>query len=228
MTGAATGGQQHRSGLVSRICRGTVALAMTLLPFAAASGEIIDRVLAVVDGQLVTLSDARAALKFGLVPADVSEDPIWAAMQRLIDRKLMLGEIVRYAFPDPPQAQVDAALAEIERRYEDALAFEIALNSTALSRDELRRYLRDSLRIETYLQQRFSSALQPSEEDLARYHREHAERFSVAGTLQPLDEVRDEVRAAILADRRDRLAADWLEGLRRRGAVQVFYLPGRG
>ena len=63
--------------------------------------EIIDRMLAVVDGQIVTLSDVRAALRFGLVPADVTTDPIAAALQRLIDRRLMLHEVERYAPPEP-------------------------------------------------------------------------------------------------------------------------------
>ena len=210
-------------------CRALVlAIVVHMLPVATASAEIIDRVLAVVDGQLVTLSDARAALKFDLVPADVSEDPVWAAMQRLIDRRLMLAEIDRYAFPEPPAEEVDAAMTKIERRFRDVLAFEIALNSTALSRDELRRFLRDTLRIDTYLQQRFSSALQPSDEDVSRFYREHPDRFTVQGALQPLAEVREQVRAAIIEERRDRLAAEWLEGLRRRGSVQVFYMPARG
>ena len=41
----------------------------------AVRAEVIDRVLAVVDTQIITLSDARAALRFALVPQDVAVDP---------------------------------------------------------------------------------------------------------------------------------------------------------
>ena len=62
----------------------------TLIVFLAALGmapaahaEVIDRVLAVVDTQIITLSDVRAAVRFGLVPQDVAVDPIAAVMQRI-------------------------------------------------------------------------------------------------------------------------------------------------
>jgi hypothetical protein len=193
----------------------------------SARAEIIDRVLAVVDGQIVTLSDVRAALTFGLVPPDVSADPIGAALQRLIDRRLTLAEVERYAPPEPPPADVDAGFLAIERRFKDTLAFEFALNQSAMSREELRRYVRDSLRIEPYLQQRFAAVVQPSDDDLVRYYREHSVEFMAGGRLRPLDDVREEVRGRVIDAQRARFVQQWVEGLRRRGSVLVLYLPGR-
>jgi hypothetical protein len=201
-----------------------------LIVFSAALGiagtgraEVIDRVLAVVDTQIITLSDARAALRFALVPPDVAVDPIAAVMERLIDRRLMLAEVDRYAPPEPTPAAVDAAMAAIERRYKDALEMEIALNQSAMSREDLRRYVRDTLRLEAYFQQRFSTVVQPSEDDIPRYYREHAAEFTVDGTLQPLDAVRDAVRTAVIREHREVFVRQWVQGLRRRGSVQVLY-----
>ena len=191
---------------------------------AAGRAEVIDRVLAVVDTQIITLSDARAALRFALVPQDVAVDPIAAVMERLIDRRLMLAEVDRYAPPEPIPAAVDAAMAAIERRYKDALEMEIALNQSAMSREDLRRYVRDTLRLEAYFQQRFSTVVQPSEDDILRYYREHAAEFTVAGKLQPLDTVRDAVRTAVIREQREVFVRQWVQGLRRRGSVQVLYL----
>jgi hypothetical protein len=171
-----------------------VAVAVTVLGISsAARAEIIDRILAIVDTQIITLSDVRAALKFELVPAEVSTDPIGTALQRLIERRLMLAEVDRYAPPEPAETAVAASMAAIERRFADALAFEIALNQSALSREELRRHLRDSIRIDTYLRQRFTSAIQGPGDDV------------------------EAQRAAFVRQ--------WTEGLRRRGSVQLLYLP---
>ena len=204
----------------------------TLIVFLAALGmapavraEVIDRVLAVVDTQIITLSDVRAAVRFALVPQDVAVDPITAVMQRLIDRRLMLAEVDRYAPPEPASAAVDAAMTAIERRYKDALEMETALNQAAMPREDLRRYLRDTLRLDAYLQQRFATVMQPSEEDIARYYREHAAEFTVAGTLRPLDQVREAARAGVMRGQREGFERQWVEGLRRRGSVQVLYLP---
>jgi hypothetical protein len=205
-----------------------VAVALTVLWMSApVRAEIIDRILAIVDTEIITLSDVRAALKFELVPADVSTDPIGAALQRLIERGLMLAEVDRYAPPEPPDAAVRERMASVERRSVDALAFEIALNRAALSREELRRHLRDSLRIESYLQQRFSSAVQVSDDDVVRYYREHGDEFMRDGQLRPFDEIRDLARARAVEGQRTAFVRQWIEGLRRRGAVQLLYLPSK-
>jgi peptidyl-prolyl cis-trans isomerase SurA len=200
-------------------------LAAVLLLATPGRAEVIDRILAVVDTQIITLSDVRAALRFRLVPEDVSVDPTAATLDRLINRRLMLAEVDRYAPPEPSTAAVDAALAEIERRFKDTLEMEVALNQSAMPREELRRFLRDTLRLETYLQQRFATVVQPAEDDIGRYYREHPAEFTVGGALRPLTEVREAARAAVVREQREVFVRQWVEGLRRRGSVQVLYLP---
>jgi hypothetical protein len=93
-----------------------------------------------------------------------------------------------------------------------------------MSREDLRRYVRDTLRLDAYFQQRFSTVVQPSEDDILRYYRERAAEFTVAGKLQPLDEAREAVRTAVIREQREIFVRQWVEGLRRRGSVQVLYL----
>ena len=191
----------------------------------SAHAEIIDRILAVVDTQIITLSDVRAALRFGLVPEEVSLDPTGAVLQHLIDRRLMLIEVDRWASPEPGESLVNARLSAVEGRFKDALAFEIALNQSGLTREELRREVRDTLRIEAHLQQRFSSAAHVSDDEVLRYYREHSEEFVRDGQLRPFDEVREMARARAIESQRSASVTQWIEGLRRRGAVQLLYLP---
>jgi hypothetical protein len=193
----------------------------------ALGAEVIDRILAVVDGQIITLSDAQAVLRFRLLPPEVGTDPVEVVMRRLIDRRLMLTEVERYAPPEPPAAAVDRVVAEIRSRFKDELAFEVALNQTVLSRDQLRRHIRDSIRIDTYLQQRFASVAEPSEDDIVRYYKDHAPDFMANGVQLSFEQARAQVRQRIVDLRQRQAVADWLEGLRRRSAISVLYLPGR-
>lgn len=190
-----------------------------------AAGEIIDRVLAVAGGQIITLSDARAAARLALVPLEADGDPIASALQRLIDRQLMLAEIERYAPPEPSASALDAAVAAMRQRFDDALAFEVALARTSMSPERLRRFVRDTLRIESYQQQRFGSMVQPTDQELVRYYGNHPEAFTVDGVLLPFGAVREGVRARVIQERRAVLVDQWLEGLRRRSNVVVLYLP---
>lgn len=196
-----------------------VFVAFVWLLTAAAPAEIIDRILAVVDGAIIMQSDVSAAVRLSMVPAPSAADPIAAALDALIERRLILEEVDRYAPPDPADADIDRRLAEIRTRA--GARFDTVLLESGLSVEQLRRQVRDDLRIESYLQQRFG-AMQPSDEEIAQYYREHQAAFTRDGTVAPLDAVRERVRAALITDRRSATIRDWITGLRRRANVNVL------
>ena len=201
-----------------------LAFVLLLVSTAALRAEIIDRILAVIEGQLITLSDVRAVTRLGLETAPESGDPVLAVLDKLIDRHLMLVEVDRYAPPEPSTAEIDAQFQVVQKRFADALALETVLVQVGWSRDDVRRYVRDELRIERYLQQRFTATIQPSDEELAAYYRLRADEYTRGGVLAPFAEVRDEVRNRFVRERRATLVRDWLVGLRRRANIAQLYL----
>lgn len=132
---------------------------LTFLFFAAAggaSGEVIDRVLAVVNGSLITLSDVNAAHDLGLVTPRPSGDPIREMLSQLIDRELQLAEVDRYAPPEPSAADVDREVETVRLRFPSPEAFEAVLARSGIDLAHLRETMRENLRIRGYLAQRFS------------------------------------------------------------------------
>jgi hypothetical protein len=119
--------------------------------------EIVDRVLAVAAGELITLSDVRGAIELGLVEVGGAPDPVRAALSRLIERALILDEVNRYAPPEPTAAAVDARVAALRSRFADAAAFEAALRRSGFDAPRLREVVRENLRIQAYLAQRFAA-----------------------------------------------------------------------
>jgi hypothetical protein len=179
--------------------------------------EFVDRVMAVVGTTVVTLSDVRAAETFGLT----SGVPPAEVLAALIDRELMLGEVDRYAAPNPESAVLDRRLAQIQARFSSRALYEQALARTAMTEARLRAVVSQTLRIETYLEQRFGSAAQPAPDEVLRYYREHPAEFTQAGRLVPFDEVQAAIQQKLAADRRSELVAEWLDRLRRRGSVRI-------
>jgi hypothetical protein len=180
--------------------------------------EVIDRILAVVDGAIITQSDAAAAIRLGLVAGPA--DPLAGVVDRLIERRLMLREVDRYAPPDPAEADVDRTVTEIRARAGTPAQFDAILLQTGFGVDQLRRHVRDDLRIESYLQQRFG-AVQPTEEEILQYYREHAAQFTQCAVVRPFDEAHDVVKAALVAERRAATIREWLADLRRRADVSI-------
>jgi hypothetical protein len=189
-------------------------------------GEIIDRVLAVVEGSVITQSDVLAAIRLGLVQPGRTADPVGAVLDRLIDRRLTLAEVDRYAPPNPAESAIDSRVAAV-RASAGSADFDKLLAQFGLTMEQLRRHLRDDLRITAYLLQRFGADILPSEEQVLDYYRQHPEQFSARGVVRPFDEAHDDVRAALIAEQQAQVIRDWLAGLRQRADVAVLYAPGQ-
>jgi hypothetical protein len=125
-----------------------------------ASAEIIDRLLAVVGGQLITLSDVTAARDLGLQSADGAADPVRAILSKLIDRELVLAEVDRYAPPEPTAQAIEQEVERIRARFASADALASALARSGIDERQLREIIRQDLRMRAYLDQRFASALE--------------------------------------------------------------------
>ena len=137
-----------------------VVAALLLNPFlGATSPQVIDRLAAIVAGQPITLSDVNAALEFHLV--DVPQDAPnrrEAAVQKLVDRALMLAEVDRFQPPEPDPAEITSRVDALRRQAGSDAAFTREMEVDGMTQDRLRRFIRDDLRISTYLNQRFGDS----------------------------------------------------------------------
>jgi hypothetical protein len=154
-----TNARMHNPGMHNARWIGCAFLHLCILAFGSAMpvhGEIIDRVLAVVGGSLITLSDVNAAHDLGLVQPRESSDPIRDVLSQLIDRELQLAEVDRYAPPEPSTADVDREVQTVQSRFPSPGAFEEVLARSGIDLAHLRETMRENLRIRGYLAQRFS------------------------------------------------------------------------
>jgi len=205
--------------LTAALARGitfTVLLALGASPGEAQQPELIERTMAIVGGQAVTLSDARAAITFKLVDVGVSVDPEQTATARLVDRELMLREVRRYAPPAPSDAAIEARLSEI-RNGLPGESFARALEMSGMTDARLRAWVRDDLRTQAYLAQRFVSANTPTDVEIANAYAQQKGEFDRAGAT--LAEATPILRERLIASRRRELIADWVADLRRRTDV---------
>ena len=166
--------------------RNACVIVLLLMVGAAPSAEIIDRIVAVVAGQILTKSDVDAAAAFGLAPN----------LEALIDRTLMLSEVRRVAPPEPDPAALDARIERARTSFATAQAFARALEVSGWDESVLRAFLADDLRLARYLEERFSNASQPTEDEIR--------------------EAGEAARERLTAARREALVNAWIAELRRR------------
>lgn len=210
----------------SRATRLAASAALAALIAAPASAApIIERVMAIVSGSVITLSDVNAAIGFGLVGANGAAVTSAAALDQVIDRTLMLVEVDRFAPPEPAEALVDARVSELRARFQSPEALARALAAYGMTPERLRAMARDDLRLSAFLDQRFAP-LPASDEDVMRYYQEHAQEFTRDGVVVSPQEAAPEIRRRLESARRAELVSDWVRGLRLRAEVSVLYLPG--
>ncbi len=205
-----------------------VAVTLAAAPVAA---QIVDRLVAIVGEQAITLSDVRAVRTLGLslrgeaAPPASSEPTDETIVGKLIERELMRAEVDRFGMPQPPADVLNARVQAVRGHYPTASAWTAALDGCGLSESRFRAWLADDWRIDQYLQQRFDAAAQPTDEEVLQYYQSREREFAVDGRPRPFDEVQDEARRRLTDARRRTLVDEWLTGLRRRTEVVILLAP---
>ncbi len=204
---------------------------LVLMLVSAVTGQTIDRLVAVVGGDPIFLSDVRQAEQLRLidpdgvlaaVTADTNVPASQQPLERLINRRLVLAEAMRYLQPQPPSADVDRALEIWSARFASDAERDAAIDAAAGgSLAVVRAFLADSLRIDRYLDQRFIAAAQPTREEARAFHQANLASFARGGVPAPFQEVEDIARARLSEQRRRLLVRDWLAAVRNRAQVQV-------
>jgi hypothetical protein len=187
---------------------------------AIAQPELIERTLAIVGGQVITLADTRAATSLGLIEIGKSVDPVDSAASLLIERELILREVQRYAPPEPADSAIDARVETVRQRFPDAAALTRVLESTGFNDARLRAWVRDDLRIQAYLAQRFAAAGVPTEQEISLAYTARRAEFEKAGIT--FEQATPQLREQLSAARRKELIADWVADLRRRTDVVLL------
>ena len=144
--------------MVPQFRPGVLTALIVVLLSTSIRAETIDRVLAVVEGQLITLTDVTAARDLGLQTADGAADPVRAILTKLIDRELALAEVERYAPPEPAADAIDRELERMRARFQKPGDFDAALARSGIDERHVRETLRQDLRMTAYMNQRFTAA----------------------------------------------------------------------
>jgi hypothetical protein len=192
-----------------------LSLEFCVLSVGAVAQQPLDRLLARIGTTPITYTDVQAAVGLGLVDATAPDDP--AALNQVIDRQLMLIEVARFPPAEPPAAAVEQQLAMMKKHAGDALP--ALMRTTGLDETRLRDLARDTLRIQTYVAQRFGTSRQVADDEVRRYYDEHQAQFTRNGKVIPFEDAETEARRLAAAARLRDAIMQWVHDLRMRAEV---------
>jgi len=198
---------------MSRLKPAPTFLFIALICVHPSAQQLLDRVVARVDGYAVTLSDVRAAIGLGIVEAATEA----VGVDAVIERQLVLAEVARFAPPEPLPDAVEREAMRLRAHAGARLAGLMA--ATGLDDARLRELARDNLRVEAYLNQRFGATVQLTQEEVLQYYRIHPDEFTRDGRLMPFVEAEPAARERAAGERRAAMVGQWHRDLRGRADI---------
>jgi parvulin-like peptidyl-prolyl isomerase len=201
-------------------------LILILLLALPASAVTVDRIAAVVDQQVLTVSEVTQMVTirfFARNDAD-EDDHRRSVLDALIAQALRFRDVERFGAQDIPRDTIEARLLEIQQRFASEAEFQAAVARAELTLDEVRALVKRQLQVEAYIQERFAPLVFISNDDVAAYYsgpwtRQRRERGL---PVPPLETVREEIRTAVRSTRLQEEIGNWTTQLRARANVDVF------
>ncbi|PYU47087.1 MAG: hypothetical protein DMG53_10210 [Acidobacteria bacterium] len=124
-----------------------------------ASQEIVDRIAARVENDIILLSDIRVLSRYQRFLDGKSEADAHI-LDRLIDQWMVRTEADVSRFPHPSDAEIDGALERLRKSFSSAEQYEASRKQSGLSDSQVRGMLASQLYLSNYLDSRFRPAVQ--------------------------------------------------------------------
>lgn len=175
--------------------------------------EIIDRIVAVVEGHIITLSDLRQEreIRARLGETPIDNDAVLA--RQLVDNYLIERQTAEYPNIDVVNEEVEAELKKTSSRIAESEA--------------LRDSIQKRIRMQKFFDVKFRALIRPTDEEIGKYYETvfvPAARSRGLESIPPLTdgEMARGIRENVIQESLDREVEVWLEGIRRRSHIEVY------
>lgn len=187
----------------------------------------VDRIAAVIDQQVLTVSEVNQMVQVRFFPgvAGRSDDDYrHDILEALIAQALRYRDVERFGAQDIPKDSIEARLVEIRRRFASPAELDSALAHAELTLDELRALIKRQLQVEAYIQERFAPLVFVANDDITTYYNGpwRQQRVERGLPVPPLNGVREEISTLIRSRQLDQQVETWTTQLRARANVDVY------
>jgi len=202
-------------------------LALSLAAVRRAPSATIDRVAALVDRQVLTVSEVSQMADIRFFPrlaAQSDDDHRRFILDSLIAQALRFRDVERFGAEDVSKDSIEARLLQIQKRFASPAEFTATLQRAQLSLDEVRALVKRQLQVEGYIQERFAPMIFVSTDEIEAYYRGtwSQQRRQRGLPVPQLSEVQDEIRTLLKSTRLQQEVDKWTTQLRSRANVDVY------
>ena len=209
---------------MNRICCFVCGLALLAAPSALRAGDVLDRIVATVNGHIILQSDWDDALRFQafedgrpldqLPPAEHK-----AALDRLIDQELLREQMHSSEFQHASDQEVAQRIQEIRQLYPEgatAQGWQAVLAHNGLSENELKQHVSQQLDMMRLVDARLRPSVSVDSKSIESYYNQQLlPQLRQSGAKEvPLAEVTPKIKELLIQEQMNQLLVAWLQDLR--------------
>jgi peptidyl-prolyl cis-trans isomerase SurA len=205
-----------------------ITLALVLLALSTAtqaqSGEVIDRIVATVNGHIILQSDWDEALRYeallnGRAPGQSTDDDRRGTLDRLIDQELLDEQIKSALFQHASESEAADRVADARKQYPEATTPEgwhAVLARFQLTEKDVLAHVQQQIDLTRLVDAHLRPSVQIDSKTIEAYYRDQfVPQLKQAGAGEvPLDEVTTKIRELLTEQRVNELLVSWLQTLR--------------
>jgi peptidyl-prolyl cis-trans isomerase SurA len=207
------------------------AAALLLVAIFACAGEIIDRIVATVNGHIILQSDWEDALCYEAFVAGHPLDQITAeerkaALDRLIDQELLREQMASSDFAHATPQEVADRIAQVRNQYPGAgtdSAWQALLFRYGLTESEFKTRVALELDVLRLVDARLRPSVQIDPHSIESYYsQELLPQLRQKGAQEvPLSEVTPKIRELLTQQKMNQLLTAWLQNLRASSEIRT-------
>jgi parvulin-like peptidyl-prolyl isomerase len=189
--------------------------------------EIIDRIVARIENDIILLSDVQALSRYQQLVDGKSESDA-QIVDRLIDQWIVRNEAETAQFPHPSGEDIAGGMERVEKSFTSRAEYEARKKQTGLIDTDVRNMVATQLYLSNYLDSRFRPSAQIDPKDVEDFYQKAVvPRAQARGQAPPsLDAARDYIREALVQRSINEQADRWLNESRARVKVNKFVDQG--
>lgn len=194
-------------------------------------GEVVDRMVATVNGSLITYSDLlwQVALQPDAPLDRPRPDDLRRALELLVDQRLIFAEAHGLPHIEPKAGEVERALADLVRRFPSRAEFQARASRVGLTAERLREIVSERVEIVKYLDFRFRSFVVVTPQEVEGHYRDsYVPRFrrrSPGRVVPKLEEARAEIEKALAEEKVSSDMGKFLEDVRGDAEIVILSPP---
>ena len=197
----------------------TLLVIVLLFPFAL-QAELVDRIVATVNTEVITASELSCAVALNQRLGNADKDRIAleaTTLDGLINRRLLVQEAHRLKFVEVTEQELSAEVEHVAKRFSSDKEFGDFLAGLDMTRQELARMLGEQLLAERFVEKKVGLFVRVTREEAESYFNEHAAEFKD----KRFQDVQKMISALLTEKKMGLQLAQYLAELRGRANIRI-------